>query len=161
MPVGFTGLEQVPVCGLHVPASWHWSGALQTTAAPGTHWPFASQWSPPSAPVQALPSEQDVPLDFTGLEQVPVCGSHVPASWHWSEAMQTTAAPGTHWPFASQRSPPSAPLQALPSEQDVPLGFAGSEQVPVCGSHVPASLHWSEAVQTTGAPGTHWPSASQ
>ena len=142
-----------------MPASWHSSGAVQTTAAPGTHWPFASQWSPPSAlaPVQASPSEHGAPLGFAGCEQVPVCGLHVPASWHSSGAVQTTAAPGTHWPFASQWSPPSAPVQALPSEQDVPLGFTGLEQAPVCGSHVPASWHWSEAVQVTAVPPVQMP----
>src|SRR5207245_9553780 len=102
--VAFAGGESVPGSGSLVAALPHWSGAVQTTAAPGTHWPSASQWSPSSAsaPVQALPSEQDVPLGFAGLEQAPVCGSHVPASWHWSEAVQRTGAPGTHWPSASQ-----------------------------------------------------------
>src|SRR6266404_4072534 len=137
VPLGFAGCEQAPVCGLHVPASWHWSEAVQTTAAPGTHWPSASQRSPLSAPVpvQASPSEQEVPFGFAGLEQAPVCGVHVPASWHWSEAVQTTAAPGTHWPAALHWSPPpaAAPVQASPSEQEVPLGFAGLEQAPVCG----------------------------
>jgi hypothetical protein len=104
--------------------------------------------------VQALLSLHAVPLAFAGSEQTPDCGSQVPAVWHWSEAVQTTAAPGTHWPSASQRSPSSAPVpvQASPSEQDVPLGFAGCEQVPVCGLHVPASWHWSDAVQVTEVP---------
>jgi len=32
--------------------------------------------------VQAFPSLQAVPSGFAGFEQVPVAGSHVPASWH-------------------------------------------------------------------------------
>jgi hypothetical protein len=32
--------------------------------------------------VQALLSLQPVPFGFAGLEQVPVVGLHVPASWH-------------------------------------------------------------------------------
>jgi hypothetical protein len=32
--------------------------------------------------VQALPSEQELPLAFAGLEHAPVVVSHVPALWH-------------------------------------------------------------------------------
>jgi hypothetical protein len=32
--------------------------------------------------VQALPSLQDVPFGAFGLEQAPLDGSHVPATWH-------------------------------------------------------------------------------
>ncbi len=35
-----------------------------------------------SACVQALPSLQDVPLVAMGLEQAPVDGLQVPATWH-------------------------------------------------------------------------------
>src|SRR5438309_1069392 len=45
---------------------------------------------------------------------------------------------------------PSVCVQALPSLQEAPSGFAGFEHVPVAGSQVPAGCHWSEAVQTTG-----------
>ena len=31
VPFGLAGFEQTPVAGLHVPAAWHWSGAVQVT----------------------------------------------------------------------------------------------------------------------------------
>ena len=37
--------------------------------------------------VQALPSLQLVPFVAFGFEQTPVAGSHVPVTWHWSEAV--------------------------------------------------------------------------
>ena len=40
--------------------------------------------------VQASLSLQDVPSAAFGLEQVPVAGLHVPATWHWSLALHTT-----------------------------------------------------------------------
>ncbi len=41
-----------------------------------------------SVVVQALPSLQALPFAFAGLEQAPVAGSHVPASWHGSIGAQ-------------------------------------------------------------------------
>jgi len=41
-------------------------------------------------------------------------------------------------------------VQAFPSLQDVPFGFAGFEHVPFAGSHVPASWHVSLGVHITG-----------
>ena len=43
-----------------------------------------------SVSVQAFASLQGVPLGLAGLEHTPVPGLHTPASWHWSEAVQTT-----------------------------------------------------------------------
>src|SRR5262249_40434795 len=103
-PLGLAGFEQTPVCGSQVPAVWHWSEAVHSMAVP-THAP-ASQLSPC---VQALPSLQLEPLALTGFEHVPVCGSQVPAVWHWSEAAHSIAVP-TQAP-ASQLSPC---VQALP-----------------------------------------------
>src|SRR5215216_1226087 len=37
--------------------------------------------------VQALPSSHDSPSGLSGLLHVPVVGSQVPATWHWSEAV--------------------------------------------------------------------------
>ena len=73
-----TGLEQTPVVGLQVPATWQASDAVQTTAAPGTQVPAwqVSFW------VQRLPSLHAAPSAFAGFEQIPVVGLHVPASWH-------------------------------------------------------------------------------
>jgi hypothetical protein len=42
----------------------------------------------------------------------------------------------------------SASVQPLPSVQLAPFGFAGLEQTPVAGAHVPALWHWSLAVHT-------------
>jgi hypothetical protein len=42
--------------------------------------------------VHASPSSQAVPSGATGFEQMPVAGSHVPAMWHWSRAVQVTPA---------------------------------------------------------------------
>src|SRR5262249_32876035 len=66
--------------------------------------------------VQGLPSVHAVPLVAVGFEQ-PAAGSQVPAVWHPSEAVQTTAGPPVQVPFW-QLSPL---VQALPSSQDEPL----------------------------------------
>src|SRR5262245_6549265 len=142
LPLAFAGFEHVPVCGSHVPAIWHWSAAVHSVAVPMQA--PASQLSPW---VQAFPSLQLVPLAFAGFEQVPVCGSQVPALWHWSAAAHSMAVP-TQAP-ASQLSPW---VQAFPSLQLVPLVFAGFEQVPVCGSQVPALWHWSDAMHSRALP---------
>jgi hypothetical protein len=42
-------------------------------------------------------------------------------------------------------------VQAFPSSQPVPFGFAGLLQRPVAGLQVPAVWHWSRAVQVTPA----------
>lgn len=60
-----------------VAPSQRWQ-AGQTTAAPETQTPF---WQV-SPVVQAVPSVQALPFVLAGLEQTPVAGSHVPASWH-------------------------------------------------------------------------------
>src|SRR5262245_2433875 len=131
VPLGLAGFEHTPVCGSQVPALWHWSAAVHSTAVP-TQAP-ASQLS---ACVQAFPSLQLEPLGLAGFEQRPVCGLEVRASWHWSEAVHSMAVP-TKAP-ASQLSPC---VQALPSLQLEPLGLAGFEHIPVSGSQVPAVWH--------------------
>jgi len=85
--------------------------------------------------VQALPSVHVEPLDFVGFEQTPVPVLHTPATWHWSSGVQVTG-------FAPMQVPlwqVSVCEQALPSEQVLPLGFAGFVHVPLLGSHVPAT----------------------
>src|SRR5438094_63744 len=152
VPSGLAGFEHVPVAGSQLPTSWHCSAAVQPTGLLPVHLP-ASQVS---ALVQALPSLQAVPLGAAGFEHWPVAGSHVPASWHWSEAVQVTGLLPTQLP----PSQVSLCVQALLSLQAVPLAAAGFEHSPVAGSHVPASWHWSEGVQTTGLAPVH-PSARQ
>src|SRR5947208_4312522 len=127
---------------LQVPATWHWSGAVQTTGFEPVEVPLwqVSVW------VQALPSLQAVPLLAFGLEHCPEVGSQVPASWHWSSALQTTGLEPVQVPFWQV----SVWVQALPSLHAVPLLAFGWEHWPVAVSQVPATWHWSEAVQTTG-----------
>jgi hypothetical protein len=69
--------------------------------------------------VQALASLHAEPFGLSGFEQMPVDGSQVPASWHWSLAVQVTGVPATQIAEALQIS---APLHALASEQLVPAG---------------------------------------
>src|SRR5438094_549299 len=142
VPLATGGFEQAPVNGLQVPAVWHWSGAGQATAVPWQTTPWQL-----SAVVHALPSLHAVPFAAGGFEQVPVAGSQVPAAWHWSGAVHATAVPVQR--PAWQVSPV---VHALPSLQAVPLAATGLEQVPVAGSQVPATWHWSEAGQATGVP---------
>ena len=76
VPSGALGFVQVPVAGLHVPATWHCSLAVHVTGLVPVHVPA---WHV-SVCVQALPSLHDVPLAAFGFEQAPVAGSHVPAT---------------------------------------------------------------------------------
>ena len=87
--------------------------------------------------VQASASEQAVPFGAFGLEQVPVDGLHVPATWHWPLAVQITGLEPAHVPDWHV----SVCVQASASEHAVPFGAAGLEQVPVAGLHVPATWH--------------------
>src|SRR5262249_32075466 len=89
VPPALPGSEQVPVVASQVPASWHWSVVAQVTGFAPTQAPAwqESLW------VQALPSLQLVPSAFAGFEHVPVCGSQVPALWHWSVAVHATGVP--------------------------------------------------------------------
>src|SRR5687768_10189494 len=83
VPSGADGFEQAPVDGSHAPAVWHWSDAAQTTGSRPMHEPASHA----SLRVQVLPSLHALPSAFAGFEHAPVVGSHVPASWHWSDAV--------------------------------------------------------------------------
>ena len=72
-----------------------------------------------------------------GFEQVPVAVLQVPATWHWSEAAQTTGLAPVQVPAWQV----STVVQALPSVHAVPFETAGFEQVPVAVLHVPAEWH--------------------
>ena len=69
-----------------------------------------------SAEVTALPSLHPVPLVAFGLLHVPVAPLHEPATWHWSLAAQTTAAPA-QLPDVQT----SVVVHKLPSLQGVPV----------------------------------------
>src|SRR3989442_93373 len=103
--------------------------------------------------VQALASLQAVPLVLAGFEHMPVAGLQVPAAWHWSEAVQTIGLEPMQVPLWQV----SVWVQGLASLHGTPSSFAGSEQLPVAGSQVPASWHWSEGGQTTGSLPMHAP----
>src|SRR5438309_31212 len=103
--------------------------------------------------VQALLSLQAMPSVAGGFEQVPVDASQVPATWHWSLAVQTTG-------FAPTQAPAwqvSVWVQAFESVQALPSDLGGFEQTPVVVSQVPATWHWSLALQTTGFEPTQAP----
>jgi hypothetical protein len=131
VPSATVGFEQTPVDGLHVPAAWHWSDAVQVTVLPAVQDP-ATQVSFRS---HAFPSLHAVPSAMVGFEQTPVDGSQVPATWHWSEAVQVVVlpavqAPATHVSFRSQ---------TFPSLHAVPSATVGFEHSPVDGLHAPAA----------------------
>ena len=105
-----------------------------------------------SACVHALPSLQLVPSGAAGFVQAPVAGLHVPATWHWSLAMQVVGVPVMHTPPLHAIDP----VQAFPP-QPVPSGAAGFEQVPLLGLHTPATWQSSLAAHTTGLDPAHAP----
>jgi hypothetical protein len=87
--------------------------------------------------VQTLLSSHAVPSAFAGFEHWPVVGSHVPAVWHWSEAVHSVG-------LLPVQVPPcqvSVCVHALLSLHAVPSSLAGFEQVPLVGSQVPALWH--------------------
>jgi len=97
--------------------------------------------------VQALPSLQVTPLALAGLEQTPVEGLQVPASWHWSEAVQVTVVPPVQTPLRHV----SPDVQALPSLHEVPSALLERVQPPVAGLQVD-TLHWSVVVHAVEVP---------
>jgi len=106
-----------------------------------------------SGVVQLLPSLHDAPFVFGGFEQAPVDGLHVPATWHWSDAVQATGLAPVQRPAWQLEVPVHASL----SLHEAPFAFSGFEQTPVDALHVPATWHWSDAVQLTGLAPTHAP----
>ena len=87
--------------------------------------------------VQAFPSVHAVPSGTGGFEHVPVAGSHVPAAWHWSAAVQVTGLLPAQVPLWQL----SVCVHPSPSSHAVPSAAAGFEHVPVAGSQAPSSWH--------------------
>jgi len=115
-------------------------GALATHAPVALH---------VSLPLQALLSEQDVPV-ATGVCRTPVFGSHESAV-HGLPSSIVGAAPDAQTPLEHI----SAPLQALPSEHEVP--FATAVWVnPLDGSQASA-VHGLPSSSTGGVPEAHAP----
>jgi hypothetical protein len=147
-PGAFSGLLQTPLLALHVPTEWHWSEALQTTGLPPEQFP---DWQV-SVRVQALPSSHWVPLS-AGFEQVPLAGLQVPTPWHWSAAIHVTGLE----PLQDPDWQVSVSVHLSPSLHAVPLAALGFEQLPLVGSHVPATWHMSLAVHVFGLPAVQPP----
>src|SRR5580658_5965346 len=89
------GFEHTPVLGLQVPTAWQASWAAQVTGLDPVQVP---DWHV-SVCVHALPSLQLVPLLAAGFEHTPVLGLQVPATWHWSSAVQRTGFAPVQSPF--------------------------------------------------------------
>jgi hypothetical protein len=125
------GVEHAPVEGLHAPATWHWSLAEQVTGFDPVHTPdtHALRCMHGLLPVHAVPSVA------AGFEHTPVDGLHVPATWHWSVAVQVTGLVPVHTPETHA----SVGVQAFPSSHQVPSGAVGLEHRPVVGSHTPTT----------------------
>src|SRR6185312_4728634 len=68
VPSASAGFEHAPVVGLHIPAPWHWSWAVQLTGFPPVQ---APDWQV-SVCVQAFPSLHDDPLALFGFVHAPV-----------------------------------------------------------------------------------------
>jgi len=79
LPFALFGFEHTPVDGSQVPATWHWSSAVQVTVEVGL--PQVPFWQV-SPDVQALLSLHVLPFALFGFEHAPVVVSHVPATWH-------------------------------------------------------------------------------
>src|SRR5262249_12690806 len=87
VPSGALGLVQAPVAGLHAPATWHWSEAVQRIAVPGVQ---APAWQV-SFCVQASPSSQAAPSGLTGVSgPLGVVPSPTASAWHGSAATRQT-----------------------------------------------------------------------
>jgi hypothetical protein len=112
--------------------------AVQAIVSSQLSVPFPG-WQDPalhaSPSVQALESLHCVPFGALGLEHTPVVVLHVPATWHWSDAVHTTGLPPAQAPAWHV----SVWVQALASLQVVPLGALGFEHWPVAVLHVPAT----------------------
>jgi hypothetical protein len=95
VPFGTCVLEHFPVVGSQVPAVVHGPLAVHVTAvppqAPPVHVSFV---------VHAFPSLHAVPSGAVEVEHVPVVGLQVAATWHGSEAVQTTGLLPVQTPLA-------------------------------------------------------------
>src|SRR2546425_987083 len=91
-----------------------------------------------SPDVQALLSLHVLPFAWFGFEHTPVDGSHVPATWHWSSAVQVMLF------FLMIRRPPRStpfPFTTFFRSHVLPFAWFGFEHAPVVVSHVPATWH--------------------
>ena len=100
VPLALFGFEQIPVAGLHVPASWHWSCAAHTTGLAPVHAPdwHVSDW------VHAFPSSQALPFALLAVPHMPAVQTAtrhaLPGAWQSAAVMHPT-----HWPAPSHFRP--------------------------------------------------------
>ena len=87
-----------------------------------------------------------VPFAAAGLEHWPVVASHVPAVWHWSDAVQVTGLLPVHAPAWHV----SVCVHAFPSLHAVPFALGVATQLLVSPSeeHVPTLQESFSAVQS-------------
>src|SRR2546426_8142480 len=81
------------------PSTTLFRSAVQTTGLPPVQVP---DWQV-SVCVHALPSLQAVSIAGIGFERTPASALQVPATWHWSSAVQTTGfdpVQGPDWPVS-------------------------------------------------------------
>jgi hypothetical protein len=128
-PSATATFEQIPVDESQV-AVWHWSLPPHETGFDPTQLPDwqVSVW------VQALPSLQAVPFGAAGLEQRPVVGSQVPATWQWSIALQVTGFSPTQVPARHEEA---VRQRFGPGGHAAPSGAGGLLHTPVVGWHCP------------------------
>src|SRR5258705_364724 len=96
--------------------------------------------------VRALVCLRAVPLGAAGFEQLPDAGSHVPATWHWSLALQMTGL----LPVQTPAWQVSVWVQALASDQEGAVGAAGVDLGGGGGTHENATWNWPLALQPAG-----------
>src|SRR5437667_12636310 len=99
--------------------------------------PLYRSLSQVSVCVQALSSLQAVPSALGGFEHTPVLVLQVPASWHWSSAVQTIGLEPMQVPLWQV----SVWVQGLASLHGTPSSFAGAERLAVAGWEVSAGGH--------------------
>jgi hypothetical protein len=142
-----TGVFWQPVPGSQL-SLVHTLPSLQFGAVPAVHVPL---WQV-SAPLQAFPSEHDVPF-VTGAVVQPVPGSQ-PSVVHGLPSLQTSGVPAVHVPLWHV----SAPLHVFPSEHDVPFATAGFSHrfVPVLHT---SAVHGFPSTHSLSSVQVVWPRA--
>src|SRR5439155_19420946 len=114
------------------------SGAAQVKAVPPHVPPVQTSFL-----VQAFPSSHAVPSAAARFEHMPLVGSHVPATWHWSSAVQATVVVALQLELVWQVC---TLVEALPLLHAVLLLAFGLERGPVVLLLVPARWQWSYEV---------------
>src|SRR5690242_20771852 len=109
-------------------SSVHGLSSSASTGVPGAQAPARHV----SAPLQTLVSAQLVPLGAAGCVMSPEMGAQT-SRVHGLPSSVFTGVPGVQEPVWHV----SEPLHWSPSEQETPLGLAGSVQWPFEGSQMP------------------------